>query len=108
MRYFFISLLLFVNISYAQKGNVKGKITDGTSPISSVNVVILDTELGTAADENGNYEIKNILVGEYKIRFSAVGYESKTFDLVIRENGTTELNVALNEKIIEVGVVEVT
>jgi hypothetical protein len=108
MRYFFISLLLFINIAFAQKGSVKGKITDGTSPVPSVNVVILDTDLGTAADENGYYEMRNITAGEYEIRFSAVGYESKTFDISIEANKTLELDVVLNEDIIEVGVVEVT
>lgn len=93
---------------YSQTGNIKGIVSDETSGIPSVNVFILDTQIGVASDLKGKYEIRNIPAGEYEIRFSAVGYETKIFDIQISANKTVELNVKLSARIIEVQTVEVT
>jgi len=92
----------------AQTGKLAGRVTDGTSPIPSVNIIIMGTNFGTASEMNGNYEILNIPAGIYDIRFSSVGYDSKTFGIEIVSNKTTELNVALELKAIELEAVEVT
>jgi len=99
---------LISGISFAQTGSLKGRITDGESPIQYVNVIILDTGFGVGSDINGDYVIREIPVGEYKVRFSAVGWESQTFDIKIETGRTLELNIILSEQAIEVGTVEVT
>lgn len=109
MKYLLILLISFLpSFLLSQTGSVKGKITDDSSPIPSVNVLIPGTQIGVGSDLQGRYEIKNIPVGEYEIRFSAVGYESRTFDVEIIANKTVELNVRLASKIIEVQTVTVT
>ncbi|MGB5848356.1 MAG: TonB-dependent receptor, partial [Ignavibacteriaceae bacterium] len=100
--------LIFSGISFAQTGSLKGKVTDGKSPIPFVNVIILDTGIGVGSDTNGYYVIRGIPTGEYKVRFTAVGWESQIFDVAILTDRTLELNVVLIEKAIEVGTVEVT
>ncbi len=101
-------LLFFTGFAFAQTGNIKGKVTDGSNIIPSVNIIILNTDYGTASDEKGNYEIRNIPIGKYKIKFSAVGYEAKTFDININENRTLELNVELPESAVQIDEVNVT
>ena len=96
------------SFSYAQTGKLKGKVTDGSSGIPSVNIIILDTSFGTATKLNGTYEITGIPAGSYEIRFSVIGFDSKTFDIQIEANKTTELNVDLQSKAIELQSVEVT
>ena len=104
MRFLFVALLLILtSISNGQTGNVKGNVSDGNSPIPLVNVIIINTGLGAGTESNGDYEIRGIPVGEYTIRFSAVGWETKTADISITENRTLELNVKLVEKSIEFG-----
>jgi len=100
--------LIISGISFAQTGGLKGRVTDGESPIQYVNVIILDTGFGVGSDTNGNYVIRGIPTGEYKVRFTAVGWESQTFDITIVTERTVELNVVLTEQAIEVGTVEVT
>jgi hypothetical protein len=107
-----LKLLLFTliisGISFAQTGSLKGRITDGVSPIQFVNVIIIDTGFGVGSDTNGYYIIRGIPTGEYKVRITAVGWESQIFDITIVADRAMELNVILTEKVIEVGTVEVT
>jgi len=105
------STLLFISFStllFAQTGSLSGKISDKNGAIPSVNIFVISTGFGTAADFKGNYKINNIPIGDQEIRFSAVGYKTKTIDVSIIENKTTELNIILDEAIIEIQSVEVT
>ena len=99
---FFISVIL-VNFLYAQTGGIKGKVTDDSSPIPLVNIIIIDTPYGIGTDTNGEYLIKNIPAGNYSIQFSAVGWETKTKDVSIISNRIIELDIVLREKAVEVG-----
>jgi hypothetical protein len=103
-----ILFLIYLSFSTAQTGGIKGKVTDGKSPIPLVNVVLLNTGLGAGTDVNGDYIIKGIPTGEYTIKFTAVGWETRTSEITIIENRTLELDIVLNEKAIEVEGVEVT
>ncbi|NWF88319.1 MAG: TonB-dependent receptor [Ignavibacteriaceae bacterium] len=105
----FIILFILLSINLcSQTGSIKGKITDDNVPIPSVNILIVGENIGTVSDINGNYKINLIPVGEYELRFSIVGYETKFIDINILENQTLELNVDLNSKMIEIGEVQVT
>lgn len=109
MKYLSLLLISFLpSLLLPQTGNVKGTVTDGSSPIPSVNIILLDTNIGVSSELDGEYEIRNIPTGKYELKFSAVGYESRVFDVSITLNRTLELNVILESKIIEVQTVEVT
>lgn len=107
MRYLLIIVLLIPGIIFPQRGGIKGKVTDNDNPVSSVNILIINTNYGTSSENDGTYEIRNIPSGEYEIRFSAVGYWTKTFIINIEANRIKELNVELEQRTIEVGTVEV-
>ena len=108
MKYVFILLYLISFFNYAQTGSVKGKVTDESSGIPSVNILIVGENLGTVTDINGNYILSAIPVGEYELRFSIVGYETQFIEVVILANKIIELNVKLSSKMIEIGEVQVT
>lgn len=109
MKFLVILFFIIINISlFAQSGILTGKVTDKNGVLPSVNVFILNTNLGAGADENGNYKIAGIPSGEYQVRFSAVGYNSKVVDVIIYSKKTTELNITLDEAVIEMQSVEVT
>jgi len=57
------------------KALVKEHHTEET--LAGVNVLLLNTQLGSATNENGFVEIKNIPSGTYEIRFSFVGYKDE-------------------------------
>ncbi len=103
---FIISIALISSIS-AQSGNLAGKITNEGFPLVGVNVLIVETGSGGVSDEEGNYRIVSIPVGERQIRFSAVGFKTKYIDVVIENDRTVILDVDLDLEIIEVDEVEV-
>jgi hypothetical protein len=60
------------------KGKLTGLIVDEKNQsVIGVNVLIVGTTIGAAADGEGRYVILNIPAGVYDVRFSAVGYQTK-------------------------------
>jgi hypothetical protein len=78
VKYFLIILLLFLKITYSQIFIITGKVTDSETgePLPYVNIKVLNTTLGTAANINGEYEIK-IKSGDYNLIASYIGYYSE-------------------------------
>ena len=75
-----ISLLFILSISASgQTGLIKGRIQDNQdNPIPNANISIDKTSFGGTTNAAGNYLIKKIPAGNYKIIFSAVGFQSIT------------------------------
>ena len=92
----------------AQTGSITGEVTSEGKPLPGVNVTVLDTRLGGFTSPDGKYSISNIPAGKYDIKFSAIGYENYVVGVEIVQNRILELNAELQEKVIEVGLVEVT
>ncbi len=107
MRILFISILLLLSTTFAQSGGLTGKVTENGQPLPGVNILVVNTIIGGVTDEEGEYKITNIPVGNQKIRFSAVGYSTRFFDVRITENKLLELNVKLDIEAIEVDQIEV-
>ncbi len=108
MKYILVILFILFKSVEAQTGNVTGKVTDGTAPVPSVNILVLNTGYGTITDENGKYTLRQIPQGKQSIRFSSVGYKTEVRDVDILSGKTIELNIILKETVIEVGEVKVT
>jgi len=104
-------LLMGIQINSQQSGLIMGKVTDATTkqPIPGVNVFLLGTTFGAATDDKGEYSIRNIPVGSYQLRASAIGYDPtvKT-DVIINAARPAMIDFQLKESIIELGSVEVT
>ena len=62
-----------------------------------VNIQIKGTNIGTVTDESGHYFLKNLTPGRVTVVVSYVGYETEELPVVIKENTTTELKVAIRE-----------
>ena len=90
-------------ISYAGiTGKVQGIITDQNGqPLPGSNVMILGTNRGAAADENGFYIILNMPPGKYSIMAQMIGFKSITkTDMSVNSDRTTEVNFSLSEEAI--------
>jgi iron complex outermembrane recepter protein len=75
---FFISTLCLIPAFAQEKpGSIKGSVISSDSlPASNVSVVIKNTKLGTATDNDGHFEFARLKAGEYIILVSLVGYET--------------------------------
>ena len=107
MKLFLYIIFLLSSLAFSQTGKVKGKITDGTNPISYVNISITGTLYGAFSDEKGNYEIDVLKPGNYRLQFSAVGYKTENHNIEIKSGKTLELNIILSPQVIEFNSIEV-
>lgn len=84
MKNYIIILTILSLKFYPQTFNISGKVTDVEfNPIPGVNVLLINTSFGDATDEKGNYQIKNILPGNYELEFSAIGYAKKKIKISV-------------------------
>lgn len=90
-------ILLFSLFTYAQKGTVKGTISDkdlNNEPLPFANVNIKGSTTGTTTDENGVYTL-SLAPGNYTLVYSFVGYESQEKPVTVIAGETTPVDVAL-------------
>ena len=84
-------------------GKLAGRVTIKGSgePMIGANVLINDTELGTATDAEGNYYILQVSPGKYTVRFTMIGYQDLIMkDVRIQVDLTTTINTELSESVI--------
>lgn len=79
------------------QGSLQGAVTDSVTKeiLVGANVVLVGTSLGAATDREGQYRITRIPAGQFQVRVSYLGYRSKNFEVMIRAEETTVLNVQL-------------
>lgn len=95
-----MSILSISFISFAQKGTIKGKITNARSnePLEFANILIQGTDIGSTSDLDGNYIFTGITPGFYRLVVSTVGFETTvSAEIQAQGNQTTFLDVALPE-----------
>ena len=103
MSTLFITITIMGVLS-ASNGKITGKVAEKEtgSPAVGVNVILIDTYLGAATDENGRFTILNIPPGTYSIRVDAIGFATITMkDVRVTTAQTTELSFTLEEAVIE-------
>ena len=104
---FKISAIIFflITSAYGQTaGKISGKIIDqkDNTPLVGANVIIMQTQAGTSADEEGHFNLINVSPGKYSVRVMMIGYESLTIeDVVVSVNRTTSLDLELKQSVIE-------
>lgn len=105
------ALLMFfsTSIALAQSGEVIGRVTDANSgePLPGANILVEDTELGTATDANGEYELR-LPAGEHTVVASFMGYEEATAEVTVTAGGMVTHNFTMESTTISGGEVLVT
>jgi hypothetical protein len=98
-----LMLLNYLGIAYAQQttGNVRGVVKDENGAlVGSANVTILDkktnSQFTTQSNGTGDFEFKNLPIGNYQITVSAQGFKGLTLDdVVVQLNQTTDVAAVL-------------
>jgi hypothetical protein len=106
----FALLYSTVLAGWAQTQTIRGVVTDEASgtPIPGVNVVHLGTNLGTVSNPDGTFRLETIPVGRATIRFSFVGYDTRTLpDVLVTAGKEVVLQVKLTESFEQLGEVQV-
>ena len=97
----FIGVFLFTGLwaEEATDAHLVGHVIDEKTGehLPYVNIQLKGTNIGTVTDESGHYFLKNLPVGKQIIVVSYIGYETEELPVVIKENVTTEMKVAIHE-----------
>jgi iron complex outermembrane receptor protein len=92
-----IILTLFVGFSallHAQN-KISGTITNKENqPLKGVAIFVPDLHKSSSTDENGNYSINNLPLGNIKIAFSALGFGTQNKTIAV-QNGENKLDFIL-------------
>jgi outer membrane receptor for ferrienterochelin and colicins len=100
-----ISLLCFFT---AHAGEINGIVTCKDKAVSFASITILTTKIGTQADENGKFIIKNIPDGKQTIQVSSVGYKTKQLTINTSIEKINNLNIEIEEENAQLNEVVVT
>ncbi len=113
-RLFFILIfILSIQIINAQvTQTIRGTITDkqSESPLIGAAVQVVGSQplLGAIADNDGNFEIKNVPTGRQEIQVSFIGYNASTIpNIVVNAGKETVLRVSLEENVTKLNAVTV-
>jgi outer membrane receptor for ferrienterochelin and colicins len=79
----------------AQTASLSGKVTDNGEPLPLANVLLKGTEIGTATDIDGVFELTGIQPGDYVLLVTSLGYQPYQTKISIRANGFKTINIPL-------------
>ena len=102
--FLFIGLALMFSFTlFAQKGTVKGTVTDKKTKegLIGVSVLLKGTTLGTITNLDGEFELANIEKGKYTIITSLVGYNTTETEVEIEDKKATNVTFELQEGLIQ-------
>jgi len=87
-----VSFFLINFTLLAQTGKITGKVTDTQTgePLIGANILILNTNFGSATDVNGEYIITQVPPGDYDLRVSYIGYQNVTIQNIRVTSGLTQ------------------
>ena len=91
-------MLMAAQTLFAQgSGTLNGRVLDKATgeALVGANVLVVNTNLGAAADIDGKFTIHNMPAGRQTLKISYVGYNSTTVDVTITENATIEQDIRL-------------
>ncbi len=93
-----LGLILAAPGSAQQSGIVTGRVTDARSgaPVPSAQVFIVDTQLGTLTDAEGNYRITNVGAGQRQVRVINIGFRSETQTVSLAAGQTARADFQLS------------
>ena len=89
-----VFIIVFTSISFSQQFIVKGKVVDriNQSVLSYSSIRIAGTASGTAANYEGNFELR-LSRGRYTLIASFIGYKSDTISVELNSNKTITFNL---------------
>ena len=96
---FFFIFLITTTFSFAQvKTTIKGNVVDERgAPIFAASLYLNNSQ-GTVSEEDGTFQITNVVPGSYNLTASFVGFDSQTkFNIIIKSRGNRSFNFILIE-----------
>lgn len=93
----FILLPLFAS---GQNAIIKGRVVDQSTnePVSFANILVMNTDIGSTSDLDGNFILTGLKPGYIQLRASFIGYEAQiTRDILVSNANTAFLQISLKK-----------
>jgi len=86
------------DIDGTRVGGVTGVVRDAQTdePLPGVNVVLVERGRGAATNQDGRYTISRLQPGTVQIRFSYIGYQTVTREVMIENDAVVDVSVSLD------------
>ena len=106
MQKIIFTLLLILNLGYSS--TISGYVRENKSgePLGFANIVLINTNIGTATDIHGHFVIPNVPPGDYQIKVMMIGYKPLEENIIISENNK-RLDFQLKTEVLESSTVTV-
>ena len=96
-QYFILFFFLTALSIHSQEYSIKGHVEDSKNePLMGVNITNNKNSYGTQTDIDGDFILKFNTLGEYKLKFSYVGYKTKNITIKLLENNNA-ISIIMNE-----------
>ncbi|MGH7576188.1 MAG: SusC/RagA family TonB-linked outer membrane protein [Longimicrobiales bacterium] len=94
----------------AQTGTIRGRVIDtGTQEgMAGAQILIVGTQRGSVASQDGVYEVSSVPVGEHELRVSFIGYRTATSTVTVAAGETAVSNFEMEQSVIDLEEVVVT
>ena len=92
-----------VGVKDGKGGKIYGKVTNTKTgePIAGANIIVYDTPLGAATNEDGDYVVTNVPAGQHSVKCMVIGYSTVVINnLKISEGKSTHLNFDMDLAVI--------
>ncbi len=80
---------------------IAGRVTevDSHDPVNSANIFTIGGPHGTVTDSSGNFSIRNLNAGTYRIKITSIRHESEeSVEIVLKANEIAIVNIRLRQK----------
>ena len=104
-----LSISLFTTLAYSQTGNIRGFVYDKNSsePIMFCNVILKGTTIGASTDINGMYNISKVLVGDYTLMVTYIGYDTSSVNITLKKGKVITQNLEISESSVKLNEVRI-
>lgn len=88
-------MMLLSICCFAQEQTIIGKIMADGEPVPFANIYLKDTGIGTASNENGDFELNVINPGKYVLMVSTIGFKAYSKNIVIHKQQALDIKINL-------------
>ncbi len=100
---FLLTIMLSSNLNAGTTGKISGRVQvkETGEPLIGANIILRDTQLGAASNQDGYYFILNIPPGTYSVAARMIGYENQVkTNVKVSADQTTVVNFLVSEQAI--------
>ncbi|NJN25134.1 MAG: carboxypeptidase-like regulatory domain-containing protein [Cyclobacteriaceae bacterium] len=92
----FLLFCFSVQLNCLAQGSVRGRISDGTEPLSFVHIGISGQKTGVFSDDQGYFFLDKVPAGTLTLHCSYVGYQSKEIPVMVRSGEESFVSISMD------------